>query len=286
MALLSIHIFSLCFILSLCFPLRYIKVQEHTMIKEMVHRLREMLLFLFLAIFSKATGVKAYSRGGVIQESAAYCLSWRLAVETNNVRAWRTVPSQCLRYVEAYMLGGQYERDLNLIVDQILSYVNGIVPSSDGMDAWILDVDDTCISNVFYYRGKRYGCDPYDPAGFRAWALKGGCPAIPAVLGLFEYLVQSGFKVFLVTGRDQETLGQVTIDNLHSQGFIGYERIILRTAEFIGQSAVAYKSEIRRQLEKEGYRIWGNVGDQWSDLQGECLGNRTFKLPNPMYFVP
>jgi hypothetical protein len=59
-----------------------------------------------------------------------------------------------------------------------------------------------------------------------------------------------------------------------------------RTAEFIGQSAVAYKSEIRRQLEKEGYRIWGNVGDQWSDLQGECLGNRTFKLPNPMYFVP
>ncbi|KAJ6969207.1 hypothetical protein NC653_037005 [Populus alba x Populus x berolinensis] len=201
--------------------------QEHTMIKEMVHRLREMLLFLFLAIFSKATGVKAYSRGGVIQESAAYCLSWRLAVETNNVRAWRTVPSQCLRYVEAYMLGGQYERDLNLIVDQILSYVNGIVPSSDGMDAWILDVDDTCISNVFYYRGKRYGCDPYDPAGFRAWALKGGCPAIPAVLGLFEYLVQSGFKVFLVTGRDQETLGQVTIDNLHNQGFIGYERIIL-----------------------------------------------------------
>ncbi|KAG6745434.1 hypothetical protein POTOM_052106 [Populus tomentosa] len=298
------------------------------MIKEMVHRLREMLLFLFLAIFSKATGVKAYSRGGVIQESAAYCLSWRLAVETNNVRAWRTVPSQCLRYVEAYMLGGQYERDLNLIVDQILSYVNGIVPSSDGMDAWILDVDDTCISNVFYYRGKRYGCDPYDPAGFRAWALKGGCPAIPAILGLFEYLVQSGFKVFLVTGRDQETLGQVTIDNLHNQGFIGYERIILsidfvvdmlklmpsqlcifsdairmaydipwicnllvlsisnRTAEFIGQSAVAYKSEIRRQLEKEGYRIWGNVGDQWSDLQGECLGNRTFKLPNPMYFVP
>ena len=71
-------------------------------------------------------------------------------------------------------------------------------------------------------------CDPYDPAGFRAWALKGGCPAIPAVLGLFEYLVQSGFKVFLVTGRDQETLGQVTIDNLHNQGFIGYERIILR----------------------------------------------------------
>lgn len=60
---------------------------------------------------------------------------------------------------------------------------------------------------------------------------------------------------------------------------------------------MAYKSEIRKQLEgggggsggdigAGGYRIWGNVGDQWSDLQGNCTGNRTFKLPNPMYFVP
>ena len=127
------------------------------MIKEMIHGLREMLIFLFLAVFSKATGAKAYSRGVMTQEGAAYCLSWRLAVEANNVRAWRTVPSQCLRYVETYMLGGQYERDLDLIVGQILSYVNEIAPSSDGMDAWILDVDDTCISNVLYYRGKRYG---------------------------------------------------------------------------------------------------------------------------------
>jgi hypothetical protein len=53
-----------------------------------------------------------------------------------------------------------------------------------------------------------------------------------------------------------------------------------------GQSAVMYKSNIRKQLEDEGYRIWGNVGDQWSDLQGNSSGNRTFKLPNPMYFVP
>ncbi|KAJ6407643.1 hypothetical protein OIU84_011015 [Salix udensis] len=224
----------------------------------------------------------------MIPEGASYFLSWRLAVEANNARGWRTVPSQCLSYVEAYMLGGQYDRDLDLIVDQILSYINEIVPSSDdgAMDAWILDVDDTCISNLVYYRGKRFGCDPFDPAGFKAWALKGGCPAIPAVLGLFKYLVRNGFKVFLITGRDQETLGQATTDNLRNQGFIGYERLIFKTAGFRGQSASAYKSEIRRRVEKEGYRIVGNVGDQWSDLQGECLGRRAFKLPNPMYFVP
>lgn len=61
---------------------------------------------------------------------------------------------------------------------------------------------------------------------------------------------------------------------------------VFRTAAYKGQGAVAYKSNIRKQLAEEGYKIWGNVGDQWSDLQGDFVGNRTFKLPNPMYFVP
>lgn len=64
--------------------------------------------------------------------------------------------------------------------------------------------------------------------GFRAWAMEGGCPAISAVLGLFNKLVDKGLKVFLLTGRDEETLGQVTMNNLHNQGFIGYERLVLR----------------------------------------------------------
>lgn len=59
-----------------------------------------------------------------------------------------------------------------------------------------------------------------------------------------------------------------------------------RSSAYKGLSAITYKSEIRKQLVEQGYRIWGNVGDQWSDLQGEYVGNRTFKLPNPMYFVP
>lgn len=58
--------------------------------------------------------------------------------------------------------------------------------------------------------------------------MTGECPAIPAILGLFSNLVNSGFKVFLLTGRDEERLGQVTIANLHNQGFVGYERLILR----------------------------------------------------------
>lgn len=134
------------------------------MISAMVQRIREVFAFLFLALVSKANGVKPLiSRGGVglpFEEAAAgeaYCLSWRLAAETNNMRGWRTVPSKCLCHVENYMIGGQYAKDVEFIMEQIMSYVSGIVLSGDGLDAWIFDVDDTCISNLHYYKGKRYG---------------------------------------------------------------------------------------------------------------------------------
>ncbi|XP_065854698.1 LOW QUALITY PROTEIN: acid phosphatase 1 [Euphorbia lathyris] len=158
-----------------------------------------------------------------------YCLSWRLAVEANNVCGWRTVPTtQCLGYVEGYMRGGQYKFDVELVINEITSFAKGIVVSDDGLDAWILDVDDTCISNLFYYKTKRYGCDPYDPEGFKTWAMKGECPAIPPVLRLFQELITNGFKVFLLTERDKDTLGLTTLHNLYNQGFLGYHRLIMR----------------------------------------------------------
>ncbi|XVF84141.1 hypothetical protein PTKIN_Ptkin17bG0001800 [Pterospermum kingtungense] len=199
------------------------------MISAMVKRVREIFTFFMLAIISKAIGsdTKPYSRRSEAADQNE-CLSWRLAVEANNLGGWRTVPLPCHRYIETYMIGGQYEQDVKYVVEQIKSYVAGVVVGGDGMDAWILDVDDTCLSNIVYYKEKKYGCEPFDPWGFKAWAKKGVCQAVPAVLGLFTKLVDSGFKVFLITGRDQETLAPPTIANLHNLGFIGYEKVIFR----------------------------------------------------------
>ena len=58
--------------------------------------------------------------------------------------------------------------------------------------------------------------------------MRGGCPAVPGMLRLFNKLVKMGFKIIFLTGRDEETLGQPTTDNLHNQGFQDYERLILR----------------------------------------------------------
>lgn len=48
---------------------------------------------------------------------------------------------------------------------------------------------------------------------------------------------------------------------------------------------IEYKSEKRTDLVEQGYRIVGNIGDQWSDLLGENVGLRTFKMPDPMYYI-
>ncbi|XP_071715368.1 acid phosphatase 1-like [Rutidosis leptorrhynchoides] len=258
----------------------------------MLHQRVLLVSFLFCVLIKMVMSTKPINHSSrqncdrLVEFSTSYCLSWRLAVETYNIKGWRVVPSQCLRYVEAYMLGGQYDTDLNLVVDQISSYIDEIVLFDDGFDAWILDVDDTCLSNMFYYEGKRFGGDPYDPQAFKEWASRGKCSAIPPILGLFYKLIRRGFKVFLISGRDEMTFEQPTLHNLYLQGFFGFEQLILRSEAYKGLSSMIYKSEMRRKLVEGGYKIWGNVGDQWSDLHGQFVGNRTFKLPNPMYFVP
>lgn len=127
---------------------------EESRAMEIYKRVTLLLVFLTLSSVNTSSNPLIPMDGN---NPTSYCLSWRLAIETNNVRAWRTVPLQCMRYVEAYMLAGQYDRDVQLIVEQVRVYLNEIVLPGDGMDAWILDIDDTCFSNVYYYRLKRYG---------------------------------------------------------------------------------------------------------------------------------
>ena len=46
-----------------------------------------------------------------------------------------------------------------------------------------------------------------------------------------------------------------------------------------------YKSLTRQHIESLGYDIVANFGDQFSDLKGG-FSDATFKIPNPMYFLP
>jgi hypothetical protein len=50
-------------------------------------------------------------------------------------------------------------------------------------------------------------------------------------------------------------------------------------------TTIHYKSATRAHIDSLGYEIVANFGDQFSDLEGGHA-DRTFKMPNPNYFLP
>jgi len=125
----------------------------------------------------------------------------------------------------------------------------------------------------------------FDENSFNKWVDLAEAPALPASLGLYKELQQLGFKIFLLTGRS-EYQRNVTEKNLLFSGYSNWEKLLLRGASDHDKTAVVYKSEKRSELIDEGYTIHGSSGDQWSDLVGFATAERSFKLPNPMYYIP
>ncbi|XP_073066094.1 acid phosphatase 1-like [Primulina eburnea] len=214
------------------------------------------------------------------------CLSWRLAVETNNLRNWRLVQDSCEKYVGNYMLGKQYRRDCKAVADAALEYARSLNLTGDGKDIWVFDIDETTLSNLPYYARTdvQFGALPYNDTKFNEWVAEGVAPAIPAVRYLYNKLLTIGIKNVFLSGTNAR-FKEVRISNLHKVGYRSWEKIILKGEGDNGLSAVAYKSKRRTELVSQGYRIVGNIGDQWSDLLGDNVGSRTFKVPDPMYYI-
>jgi acid phosphatase len=218
------------------------------------------------------------------QDPQLSCEAWRFGVESNTLRFWNVVPPECVEYVKDYMVGSQYLCDSNIVANESIAYANSLNLSGDGKDVWVFDVDETLLSNLPLFAAYNYGGAWMDDNAFIKWADLAEAPALPASQRLYARLLQLGFKIFLLTGRyDYERIA--TEKNLVRAGYHSWEALFLRGADEYETSAVLYKSERRLKIEKDGFRIRGNSGDQWTDLSGYSFGDRTFKLPNPMYFI-
>ncbi|ONK66801.1 uncharacterized protein A4U43_C06F12120 [Asparagus officinalis] len=126
--------------------------------------------------------------------------------------------------------------------------------------------------------------EEFNETSFDDWAFLAKAPALPASLKLYEELQGLGFKLVILTGRSEEQRA-VTEHNLKLAGYHSWERLFLRGPSDQGTTAVVYKSGRRAELVAQGYRIHGSSGDQWSDLLGSPMATRSFKLPNPMYYI-
>jgi hypothetical protein len=144
--------------------------------------------------------------------------------------------------------------------------------------ALVLDIDETSLSNYTYLANADF---KNATAALATSALSGTAPAIAPTLKLFNLAKRKGVAVFFITGRPTP-FQSATEANLTSAGYSGWKGLVLNPG---GHSVIEYKSGARADIEKKGYRIIVNVGDQESDLAG---GNavRAYKLPNPFYFIP
>lgn len=205
-------------------------------------------------------------------------------MEVNNVGAWRRIPVSCVDSVGEYMVGERYKRDCDVAGKYSSEFVKSVAITGDGRDAWVFDIDETLLSNVPYYQAVGFGSEVFNESSFNDWVNLADAPAIPSSLSLYEELQKLGFKIFLLTGRS-EYQRNATEANLLFAGYKNWERLILRGFSDQGKPAIIYKSEKRAELVNAGYRIHGNSGDQWSDLWGHAVASRSFKLPNPMYYI-
>lgn len=128
-------------------------------------------------------------------------------------------------------------------------------------------------------RGERLNVSSWE-----AWMKESKAPALEHTLNLFHEIKNRGVKIFLVSSR-RETLRSYTVDNLIHVGYHGWASLELRGLEDEYKKVQQYKAQVRKRLVKEGYRIWGVVGDQWSSFEGLPKPKRTFKLPNSMYYL-
>jgi predicted secreted acid phosphatase len=177
------------------------------------------------------------------------------------------------------------------------------------LKAIILDVDDTTLATWSYEIFSNWAFNPTTNATF---VTEQRFPAVPGMVDMVKKAADRGYAIIFLTGRpalqEAATLGNLTADNVGVDA--GYPQpTILNDGEdgLFTKPAVAdypdylkaacagdpngscttqhYKTAVRAHIESLGYDIVANFGDQFSDLKGG-FADKTFKLPNPNYFLP
>jgi acid phosphatase len=240
-----------------------------------------------LAAICVAFGVLA--SGIIATSSFSRATSAPVAAQATGVAAGVPNLYEAQRLVEEYIRGGRYEEDISAVVAEARAWLEERTKTAV-KPAIVLDIDETSLSNWPAYRVNGWArivngaCDlRQGPCGLRAWQALGQSKAIAPTLALARRARELGVTVFFITGRP-ENLREATERNLKDQGY-EWTGVILQPEGAQFASAVDFKAPERRKLTEQGYTIVLSLGDQQSDLIGG-YAERTFKLPNPVYYLP
>lgn len=176
----------------------------------------------------------------------------------------------------AFTYTPEYRREFKEAIDQARKACRR--HSGKGKVAVVADIDETLLDNREEIRRH----PDFDWPQFSAWMKEAKAPVLEPTARFLAWARKRGFAIFLVTGR-QENLRLATIINLVRQN-VAYDGLLMRP-DGDERPAEQVKVPHREAIEKMGFTIVVNIGDQWSDLAGGHAEN-CVKLPNQMYFVP
>lgn len=202
-------------------------------------------------------------------------------------------------FLHQYSTGGAYANEMAGIEADATKYLdnaaNQFKAPKKPRPAIVLDVDDTTLSTYSY---EIYTNFVYNPTSNEAFVNAGSAsvfPPTPGMPGLVSHAAADGYAIFYLTGRPA-TQRTGTVANLSSAGYTAPTTDHLFMKDYPNEPWLAicltttctttqYKSLTRQYIESKGYDIVADFGDQYSDLNGGFT-DKTFKLPNPMYYLP
>lgn len=189
----------------------------------------------------------------------------------------------------------KYDADVGAVLAAARQWMEQRAPQV-AEPAIVLDIDETSLSNWTEIYRDQFAYIPNGPCdlqkkgtacGLHKWEELAEAPALLPTLQLFDtakcHHMAAGctkVAVFFVTGRGPTERG-FTERNLHRAGYFGWDGLYMSK----GGKVAAFKTSARIAIEQRGYTIIANVGDQYSDLDGGHA-ERSFKVPNPFYFIP
>lgn len=179
-----------------------------------------------------------------------------------------------------YHNSGEYEKDVTSVIDKAHLYLQSRLKTSfhGEKPAIILDIDETALSNYPFMVKAEFASKEAE-----SYMMQGKDPAIIPTLKLSRFAKAHHIAIVFISGRDLKKK-MATINNLKKAGYT-WDKLILRGAKYMNKPATDYKVAMRKQLVRQGYVILANIGDQISDLSGG-YAEKTFKLPNPFYYIP
>lgn len=190
--------------------------------------------------------------------------------------------ADCKAKVIQYHDSGEYLKDQRAVIDRGLRYLKAKVEAGrPGKKlAIVLDIDETALTNYPSMLKLDFGGSL--PEIIEAEDV-GIDPSIAPTLQLYRYAKEHNVAVFFVTGRHEYERAP-TEKNLLAGSYRDWNQLILR-ANDDHTSVAAWKARTRAAIEKAGYEIVLNIGDQESDLRGGHA-DLPLKLPNPFYRIP